>query len=307
MTVALVGTSVFTYHHYSQKDVAEIVLTQFAPHPSLDKIRQGFLDTLKKKAPKIKVDFQNAQGSIPLTLQIAQKFVSQSPKMIVAITTPSAMSGYQAAKGAQIPVIFSAVTYPKEAKLAQDNPPLLGITGVSDNLDPKLQVDFLKTITFKKPINKIAVIYTAGETNAVAQTEAFENTFKNAGYTVNKIAIQNTCDIALAAQKACENNDLIYLQNDNTVISAIPQILKISAEFSVPVITSDPESVELGALAALAYDQYAIGEKTAEVALKILGGAKAEAIPVSYPNAPSVYTNKTVLQKFGVVISQKNP
>lgn len=294
IAAAVVTFSFTAYNHLFQKETIDIALTQFVPHPSLDKIQKGFLDTLKAKKPNLRVSLQNAQGSVPLTLQIAQKFVSLKPKMIVAIATPSAMSAYQVAQSSHIPVVFSAVTYPKSAKLMDDEKPLFGITGVSDYLNPELQLSFLKTLKFKKSIKTISVIYTGGETNAVAQTENFEEVFTNAGYKVKKVMIQNSSDIPLATHKACTNTDLIYLLNDNAVIAAMPQILKISRDNGVPVMTSDPESVELGALAALAYDQYQIGVKTAELAIQLLDGKSVETIPVSYPDKPSIYINDAI-------------
>ena len=51
-----------------------IAITQIAPHPSLDCIREGFLNVFQKAYPNYQIDYQNAQGSQPLSIQIAQKF-----------------------------------------------------------------------------------------------------------------------------------------------------------------------------------------------------------------------------------------
>lgn len=292
-----------TYNHvnHNADNAPVIAITQIAPHPSLDKIRQGFLDTFQKQYPNFKIDYQNAQGSQPLSMQIAQKFVSAAPSLIVAITTPSAMSSYQAAKVKDIPVVFTGVSNPVLAKLVNTKGnPLKGLTGVSDGIDPNEQLKFVQGLTFKSPIKTIGVLYAPGEINAVAQVEAFEAVFKNAQFNILKIPVNNTSDIALATQKAAEASDMIYVFNDNTVVSGMAQLLKIANEQNTPVLVSDPESVELGALAALTYDQYLMGVKTAELAIKIVEGGNVDSINVEKPDGPTIYFNDRVAQKYGV-------
>ncbi|MDP2193822.1 MAG: ABC transporter substrate binding protein, partial [Alphaproteobacteria bacterium] len=97
--IIILCVSVFFYAFTTRtKNTNLIAITQIAPHPSLDCIRQGFLDVFQKAYPNYQIDYQNAQGSQPLSIQIAQKFASQNPRVIVAITTPSAMASYQVAK-----------------------------------------------------------------------------------------------------------------------------------------------------------------------------------------------------------------
>ena len=302
LVCVITATSFLTYNHLSNSDhVPVIAITQIAPHPSLDKIRQGFLDTFQKQYPNFKVDYQNAQGSQPLSMQIAQKFVSAAPKLIVAITTPSAMNCYQAAKVKDIPVVFSGVSNPVLAKLVNARGhPLPGLTGVSDGIAPNEQLKFINSLTFKAPIKTIGILYSPGEINAVAQVQAFEEVFKNAQFNILKIPVNNTSDITLATQKAAQDSDMIYVFNDNTVVSGMPQLLKIANEQNTPVLASDPESVELGALAALTYDQYLMGVKTAELAIKIVEGEKVDSINIEKPDGPTIYFNDRVAQKYGV-------
>ncbi|PIZ34162.1 MAG: ABC transporter permease [Alphaproteobacteria bacterium CG_4_10_14_0_8_um_filter_37_21] len=300
----IAATSFLIYDHLNYNGdsaVPVIAITQIAPHPSLDKIRQGFLDTFQKKYPIFKIDYQNAQGSQPLSMQIAQKFVSAAPKLIVAITTPSAMNCYQAAKVKDIPVVFSGVSNPVLAKLVNARGhPLPGLTGVSDGIAPNEQLKFINSLTFKAPIKTIGILYSPGEINAVAQVQAFEEVFKNAQFNILKIPVNNTSDITLATQKAAQDSDMIYVFNDNTVVSGMSQLLKIAHEQNTPVVVSDPESVDLGALAALTYDQYLMGVKTAELAIKIVEGEKVDTISVEKPDGPTIYFNDRVAQKYGV-------
>ncbi|HCU06622.1 MAG TPA: hypothetical protein DIC42_03460, partial [Holosporales bacterium] len=162
------------------------------------------------------------------------------------------------------------------------------------------QLKFVNSLKFKTPIKTIGILYAPGEINAVAQLEAFEEVFKNAQFTIIKVPVNNTADITLATQKITENSDIIYVFNDNTVVSGMPQLLKIANEHNTPVLVSDPESVERGALAALTYDQYLMGAKTAELAIQIVEGQQVDEINITKPDGPTIYFNDRVAQKYGV-------
>lgn len=295
------------YHLYDfflkKKNVHEciIAITQIAPHPSLDKIRQGITDALQSENNRCRIEYQNAQGSMPLALQIAQKFINLKPEIIIAITTPSALAVYQAAKNQNIPIIFSAITDPVQANLAKDNDSSLsGITGVSDYINPKKQIEFINILFKNNKIKKIGTIYNASEANSVSQINNFEKELKQTEYTFTKIAITNTADISMAALKLTESVDMIIIFNDNMVVSGMPQLLKIARERHIPVLSTDPESVELGALAAIAHEQYILGRQTGQMALKALKLKSVKTLKIEKADALSLYLNVKQMKNFSI-------
>ena len=50
----------------------------------------------------------------------------------------------------------------------------------------------------------------------------------------------------------------------------------------------------------MTYDQYLMGVKTAELAIKIVEGEKVDTISVEKPDGPTIYFNDRVAQKYGV-------
>ena len=88
-----------------------VAITQIAPHPSLDAIRQGILDELAHQHKSVEIIYENAQGNITLAAQIANKFVSLNPKVIVSITTPSTQAVYNVAQKYRIPVVSHTHTH----------------------------------------------------------------------------------------------------------------------------------------------------------------------------------------------------
>ena len=77
----------------------------------------------------------------PTAKQISDSLVSDKVDLVCAIATPSAQSAYNAAMKADIPVIYTAVTDPVAAELAdKDGKPVGEVTGTSDKLPVEEQL-----------------------------------------------------------------------------------------------------------------------------------------------------------------------
>ena len=89
----------------------------------LDNCREGFLEGLKEagieEGKNLKVNYDNAQADTGTAGTIADSYVSKKVDPICAIATPSAMSAYNAAMSADIPVVYTAVSDPVGAGLAK--------------------------------------------------------------------------------------------------------------------------------------------------------------------------------------------
>ena len=89
---------------------------------------------------------KNAAGrSREQQAQIADRFVSDKVDLICAIATPSAQAAYNAAMDSDIPVIYTAVTDPVAAELAnEDGTPVGNVTGTSDELPVEAQLKMIR-------------------------------------------------------------------------------------------------------------------------------------------------------------------
>ena len=99
-------------------ETKSVAITAIVEHPALDDVRKGVVDELAEQGfndGETTPNFQSAQGNTATAGQIAKQFVADEADVIVAIGTPSAQS--VAAATSTIPLVFSAVTDPVEAKL----------------------------------------------------------------------------------------------------------------------------------------------------------------------------------------------
>ena len=297
----------YQYLHKSEKDPRPtlVAITQIAPHPSLDHIRKGIMDVLKEGGIHTdQITFQNAQGSPATALQIAQKFVSLRPKVIIPITTPSAQAALSAAKAAGIPVIFSAVNDPALAKLVDESMTSDFAAGVSDFPPIAEQIQLIEDL-FGANIS-VGVLYNAGEVNSVSVVSKFTTLAKEHGMQIFTAPASNTNDVGTAAKSLIARGvKVIYIPNDNTVISALESVLHAAATTKTPVITSDPESVERGALASMAHSQYQIGRETGRLVLDLLDNKKSlKEIGVHRAKETLLSLNMSVAKKSHIVIPE---
>lgn len=283
-----------------------VAITQIAPHPSLDAIRKGIMDVLKEnKIPENSIVFQNAQGNISTAAQISQKFASLSPQVIVPITTPSSQSAYAAAKTRGIPVVFVAVSDPVAAKLSPNlEKGSEGVTGVYDQAPVEEQANLIKEILGNKDSFTVGILYNPGEANSVSTIERMTEVFKKLNITVLKVAAPATTEVSTATQSLIGKVDAIYIPNDNTLISALDAVLKVSQEYKIPVFSSDPESVERGCLATIAPNQYEIGKQAGKIIVSVLNGASVEKIALEKASALTLVLNQETARHLGVTFPQ---
>ncbi len=287
--IAVISTFLFYFLKKSSSESKVVAITQIAPHPSLDKIRNGIIDTLKEN--KIKIVFENAQGNIATATQIAQRFVSIRPDIIVAITTPSAQTVHAALTFQKIPLVFVAVTDPIEARLANpDGTNLPYVTGISDAPPYKEQVNQIRRFLTNNK-NTIGIIYNPAEANSLSQIKQIEKIFNAFNGKVITSPALSTTIVSQATSSLIGKVDAIYLPNDNTVVSALSSILEIAKKHAIPVFASDPESVEQGCTAAVAFNQYAIGQQAGHMIVQLLNGKKTDALPIEQCNKVDEYLN----------------
>ena len=283
--------------------VYKIGITQFADHPSLDNCRTGFIEGLASEGftegNNIKIDFKSAMTDMSISTQIAQTFVSSGMDLVCGIATPSAQALYAACLDSNIPVIFNAVSDPIGAQLAKsETEPLPGITGVSDQLPVKQQLELIRNML--PDAKTIGILYTLSEANSVSTLEIYEKEAPAYGFTIEAMGINAEADVAQAADVLLQKVDCISNMTDNTVVAALAVVLDKANAANKPVFGSEEEQVKNGCLACAGLDYVTLGKKAGVMAGRVLKGEAIESIPFETMDESFVTVNKTVADKFGI-------
>ena len=290
----------------AKKDSYTIGIEQFAEHGSLDNCREGFLKGLEdegiKEGKNLKVKYKNTAADMGTAGQISDSFVSDKVDLICAIATPSAQSAYNAAMDKDIPVIYTAVTDPVSAELADKDGEAVGnTTGTSDKLPIKEQLEMIRKML--PDAKKIGIMYTTSEANSVSAIKEYESLAKDYGFILVKKGISTTADVSLAADDLLSKVECITNLTDNTVVSSLPTILDKANAKKIPVFGSEIEQVKLGCFAAEGLDYIALGEQTGKMAAQVLKGEKkAEEMNYETIKKPGFYVNKKVASNLGIKV-----
>lgn len=308
VTAIMAGCGKSSEEKNAEKESYTLGISQFAEHGSLDNCREGFLMGLEeegiKEGENLTVEYKNAAADMGTASQISDSFVSDKVDMICAIATPSAQSAYNAAMDSDIPVIYTAVTDPIAAELADKDGKTVGnITGTSDKLPIDAQLQMIRQML--PDAKKIGIMYTTSEANSVSAIAEYKELSGKYDFEIVEKGISATADIPLAADGLLGEVDCLTNLTDNTVVASLPTILEKANEKKIPVFGSEIEQVRIGCLAAEGIDYIALGKQPGKMAAQVLKGEK-EAAEMAYETItePGFYVNTKVAEMMGVAVPE---
>lgn len=292
----------------SPKEGYSIGISQYAVHGSLDNCREGFLAGLAEEGiiegENLNVEYVNAQADAGTAGMTADNFVSKKVDLICAIATPCAMTAYNATMNTQIPVIYTAVSDPVEAGLAdEDGTPVGNITGTSDILAVDAQLQMIREVL--PDAQNIGIIYTTSEANSISTIEQYKELAGSYGFNIVDTGVTAMSEVALAAADLVNKVDCITNLTDNTVVSALQTVLDEANRKNIPVFGSEVEQVKAGCVASMGLEYFELGKQTGRMAAKVLKGeAKASDMKYEVISEPSLFVNTAAAEKIGLVLPE---
>ena len=276
-----------------------IGINQYGQHASLDNCRIGFLQGLEeaglKEGVDFEVDYQNAGFDDNVNAQIGDAFSAEDVDLMVGIATPSAVACFNAAEDKDIPVIFTAITDPVQAKLDSGN-----VTGTSDMLPVEGQLKLIRQL--QPDADTIGIIYTTSESNSLYSIEVYNQMAGDYGFTIDAVAVTSQAEVTQAVDKLLADKvDCLSNLTDNNVVGVLPAILEKTDEAGVPVYGSEVEQVKLGCVAGAGLDYVKLGIQTGEMAAKVFKGETTCAdLPYEVIQNYDLYVNSTALAALNI-------
>jgi putative tryptophan/tyrosine transport system substrate-binding protein len=278
-------------------DQTLITVNQFVNHIALDAAYDGLIHALEERKvlpDKAELIVSNAQGNIANSVQISKYHASFSPDFMVAIATPSAQTNLKA-KIKDTKLAFVAVTDPEAANLVGAQ----NVIGVSDNPPVAELVELVRKIF--PDLRSVGVISNPGEINSVKMSEMLEKILSGFDIKVKKASIANSSDIKTAMNKLIGSVDLIYLPQDNSVISALDSIISISKMGKTPLIANDPTLVKRGVMVALGSNYFKSGEQLGNMIADLIEGKNLKE-DIQNTKIRELRINREVAKEFAIKI-----
>ena len=282
-----------------------IGICQLVQHEALDAATQGFKDEIVEELGEENVTFveQNASGESAQCSVICTGFVSNKVDLILANATP-ALQAATASTG-DIPVLGTSITEYGVALSIDDFNGTVGgnVSGTSDLAPLDKQADMVVEL-FPEAKN-VGILYCSAEANSVYQADTVKAALEEKGLKVTVYTFADSNDVSSVTQKACDENDVLYIPTDNTAASCTEAINNVALPAKTPIVAGEEGIVKGCGVATLSINYYDLGRTTGKMAVKILTGqSDISTMPVEYFENPVKKYNPEICTELGVEIPE---
>ncbi len=286
-------------------DSKKIGIAKLVQHDALDDVEQGVVDVITESGFDVVYDFQNANGDVNTSAQIANMYKANNVDVAVGIATAVAVSLANTLK--DTPVVFGTVTDPVGAGLVSSTERgEKNITGMSNALPIFEHISLFLEIA---NIKRLGYIYTSTEQNSMYSLGLVEKACRDLDIELITQSITNSSEVKMAAESIINRVDGLYLTTDNIVFSSLPAVINVFESAKKPVFSGDVTgALNGGCIMASGFNYYKAGRATGEIVVQILNGTKPEDIPIRYMTEPSdsdFLVNLDAAKNVGITIPQK--
>lgn len=262
----------------------KVGIIQFVDDASLNQIEAAIearLDELSAEGENTyTILFQNGQADGTLLSQIAEQMIADEVDVIVPIATPAAQIVQTATEDNQIPVVFSAVSDPVGAALAESmEAPGANITGTSDALNTQAILDLM--LIANPDLSEVGLLYSQSEDASKQPIEDAKAYFDEKGIEYVEATGTNNTEVMQAADSlVAAGVEAVFTPTDNTIMTAELAIYEKFIEAGILHYAGADSFALNGAFCGYGVDYTNLGTATADIIVEILAGADPAATPV---------------------------
>ncbi|HEY2582464.1 MAG TPA: ABC transporter substrate-binding protein [Mucilaginibacter sp.] len=270
--------------------------------------RTGFTDALKKGGfednKNIKIEYGNAQGSIPTLTQIVNHFVSQNVDLMATCTTLSSITAAQKTKTIPIFVMVSPTVALMNLAGADGKGPT-NIFGAVEDLN-YIDTSFSNIPKFLKPKSGklvVGMIYNQSEPQSFDAKLRIQSLADKLNITLIALPLNSSADAQLVTESLLNKNiDAFFANPDNTVFASFETILKSCNQKNVPIFTSEAGLVKRGAVAAFGADIYQWGYQAGEQAAQFLKNHSTAGLHPEMVKVRRRVYNEAAAKKYHIIV-----
>lgn len=247
----------------------KIAIIKLMDHASLDEIANAVAARLDEIAAEngvtITYDITSGQGDQTVLRQLSDQAIADGVDAIIPVATPAAQMAVLSAEATKTPVIFSAVSYPADAKIDGID----YVSGISDALNTELILDMM--LAQNPDVKNVGLLYSLSEANSatpIAEAKAYLDG-KGITYT-EQTANTNDEVIAAASALTAAGVDAIFTPTDNIIMSAELAIAPSLIDAGIPHYTGADSFVRNGAFATCGVNYTQLGRDSADLAYQAI-------------------------------------
>lgn len=296
--VAITGSSCSSDSRPPAPQKKTIAIFNLVSHPILDTSIVGIKAGLAAAGygpERLQIREVNANGEMDKLDAFARELMAAGADVVIPVSTPVTQAVIKVAPPTQN-VVFSTVTNPADVGMDKRPP---NLTGVSDAVSYEANIDLIREL-FPKA-RSLGIIYNAGERNSQFGVDEVRRILqKEPTLRIEVATVGSSGEVEAAARVLVDKVDVFYVGSDNTVVAALPALLKVANGARKPVVASDSGSVEQGALAAISVDYALLGQRVGQIVAELLNTGKraGEIENVSF-RGNSLLINRRAAERIG--------
>ncbi|KAB0664464.1 ABC transporter substrate-binding protein [Oryzomonas japonica] len=220
-----------------------------------------------------------------------RKFNAYRPDLIVAYGAPAAFVAMKESDG--IPVV--------SVDIFVSDGPHRGMCGVSSRVP---LVTLIKTLKDSrehiKPYRRVGVIYNSRENGSQRQLEEIRKIAPQYDMVVAEANVGSSAALESALPALLDHSDVIFATESGIVSRQFAKIVARARARNIPVLSTMPGAAERGALISLEIHPEEQGHLAADIATRILEGARQSHLSLISPRRIELLINMRAAQDLGI-------
>ncbi len=241
------------------------------------------------KSPSTEIILQTP-NSDPLSWAAeVRKLNSTRPDLIVTYGAPASLTAVRESAG--IPVVSVDVFASEQL--------LKGVCGVSSRVS---MVTLLKTLLGIRPYQRIGVLYTPREFGSQQQLDDVKKFAAKLGITVLEGNVSTAAALDAELNRLLDKCEAVVVTEGGIFGQQFERIIARTKARKIPVVSTMPDAAEKGAIVSLEISPQEQGYLAAEMAVRVLEGAKTEFLPLIPPHRIDLIVNMRRAREIGIEV-----
>lgn len=211
------------------------------------------------------------------------------PDLIVTYGAPASLTAIREAIG--IPVVSVDVFASEQ--------PIKGLCGVSSRVS---MVTLLKTLQEIRHYQRIGVLYTPREFGSQQQLDDIKKFAAQLDISILEGNVSSAAVLDLELNRLLDKCEAVVITEGSYFGQQLDRIIAKAKARKIPIISTIPDAAEKGAIVSLEINPNEQGYLAAEMAVRVLEGAKTEYLPLIRPQRIDLVINMRSAREIGIEV-----
>ena len=275
-----------------QSSATTIIAVMSSDQPRYRDAHRAFVASLAAqgyKAPSTEIILQTPNSDPSSWGAEIRKLNGSHADLIVTYGAPASLAAVRDVSG--IPVVSVDVFTSEQT--------LKGVCGVSSRVS---MVTLLKTLQDILSYQRIGVLYTPREFGSQQQLDEVKRFAAKLGITVQEGSVSSLAAFEPELNRLLDKCEAVVVTEGGLLCQQFERIIAKSKARKIPVVSTMPDAAEKGAIVSLEINPQEQGHLAAEMAVRILEGAKAEFLPLVRPHRIDLVVNLRHARELGIEV-----